>query len=60
MSNCTCYYCVETLPLDTAVEVGWIPYFYDGEDEVNEPVCPECAAPRLRLAEDGEYELISV
>jgi hypothetical protein len=58
MTPITCYYCETTADLDTAAGDGWIPYFYDGEDEVSEHVCPSCAVPRLRLAGDGEYELI--
>lgn len=58
MSTCTCHYCQKTLDLDVAVEEGWVPYFYDGEIEISEPVCPACAEGRIRFDADGEYELI--
>lgn len=53
-----CYFCgnqVETI--EEAIELHWIPSFFDGDSEVSEPCCPECCKKNLRIGEDGELEL---
>ena len=42
--------------IDEAVDQGWIPYFYDGDEE-HETVCPSCTETLLRSGEDGEWEV---
>ena len=53
-----CYFCRTTVAdFEAAVLAGWIPSFYDGEQEITEPVCPACTSARLQIGEDGEFEL---
>ena len=42
--------------VDEAVEEGWIPYFYDGENE-HEVACPACTQALLQDGKDGEMEV---
>lgn len=52
-----CYFCRTAVDdVETAIQLDWIPSFYDGEREVSEPVCPRCASACLRLGNDGEFE----
>jgi len=60
MTFCPCYFCANTLPIDTAVNAGWIPYFYNAKGREIDSSCPECAASRLRIDEHGEFEMIPV
>ncbi len=55
-----CHFCGRHAPADMnqVVDDGWVPSFWDGEDEVCEPVCGECCETRLELdVEDGELIL---
>jgi hypothetical protein len=53
-----CYFCRTAVDdVETAIQLDWIPSFYDGDREVSEPVCPRCASARLQLGNDGELEL---
>lgn len=53
-----CYFCcTAVVDVETAIQAGWIPSFYDDQREVSEPVCPSCTSARLQFSEDGEYEL---
>ena len=42
--------------IDEAVDQGWVPYFYDGDEE-HETACPSCMETLLRNGEDGEMEV---
>lgn len=53
-----CGFCHSTTTWDDAPEAGWIPDYYKGQTVVDQPTCPDCAARRLRRADDGEFELI--
>ena len=39
--------------IDEAVDQGWIPFFYDGDEE-HETACPSCSETLLRQGDDGE------
>ena len=53
-----CYFCRTAVTgVEAAVQFGWTPSFYASEREVSDPVCPDCTSDRLRLADDGEFEL---
>jgi hypothetical protein len=44
----TCDLCGQTIQhVEAAIEAGWIPSYFDGENEVCEPVCPECSSTRF-------------
>ena len=54
-----CHFCAATVEtVEEAIEADWVPSFFDGDDEVSSPVCPACQATHLRVATDGELELI--
>lgn len=53
----TCCWCRRTLPLDEAIDEGWVPDWWDGDVNHGEPACAECAAAHLELASDGEMAL---
>jgi hypothetical protein len=42
--------------VDDAIEQGWIPYFYDGENE-HEVACPACTQALLQEGKDDEMEV---
>jgi hypothetical protein len=42
---------------DEVIDAGWIPSYFEGEDEYEGPVCPNCVAQFIRDSEDGEWEL---
>lgn len=56
--GCALCGCLTLGDLEQMIHTGWAPSYYIGEDEQDGPVCPECMATRLRLADDGELELI--
>lgn len=43
--------------IDEAIEEGWMPTFWIGEDEQLGEVCPTCIEKYLEEGMDGEYEL---
>jgi hypothetical protein len=49
-----CGITVETI--DEAVEEGWTPCFFDGDQE-HEVACPSCTETLLQVGKDGEMEL---
>ena len=54
-----CHFCSATVEsVEDAIAADWVPSFYDGDAEVCSPVCPSCQSTRLRVANDGELELI--
>jgi hypothetical protein len=54
MKCAICGITVETI--DEAVEGGWTPCFFDGDQE-HEPACPSCTETLLHMSEDGEMEV---
>ena len=42
--------------IDEAVDQGWTPYFYDGDEE-HETACPSCSQTFLRQVDDEELEV---
>ena len=42
--------------IDEAVDQGWIPYFYDGDEE-HETACPSCTEALLQEGVDGVMEV---
>jgi len=47
---------IEVETIDEAIEDGWIPDFYEGEDE-HGPACSSCTETMIVSGEDGEMEL---
>lgn len=53
-----CVFCSAHLDdRDEAVKAGWWPDFYAGEVNYEGPVCPDCTAQHLVMADHGEMEL---
>ncbi|MGD9856113.1 MAG: hypothetical protein AB7U20_14305 [Planctomycetaceae bacterium] len=53
-----CPFCTASVPDPVAaMQAGWIPSYFDGDDEVSDPVCNRCVEVRLQQADDGEFEL---
>lgn len=42
--------------IEAAIDEGWIPYFYEGEEE-HGPVCPVCTEKFLEIGDDEEWQL---
>lgn len=54
-----CPFCDRPMPpVPEAIDRGWIPSYFVGCAEHDDPVCPGCAVEHLRHAPDGEWELI--
>ena len=47
---------IEVETIDDAIENGWIPDFYEGEDE-HGPACSSCVETMIVMGEDGEVAL---
>ena len=43
--------------VDEAVELGWLPDFWQGDTSYDGPVCPECGKEHLFAAATGDWEL---
>jgi hypothetical protein len=55
----TCAFCGLTVPTETAVEFGWAPNFYVGDESADKAACAICADHKLRYdTETMEWELI--
>ncbi len=54
MKCAICGITVETI--DDAVEGGWTPCFFDGDQE-HEVACPSCTETLLQMGRDGEMEV---
>ena len=55
-----CSLCDDSIEtVEAAIEAGWFPSYYEGDDECDGPVCPKCAATKCRLTDDG-LELIDL
>jgi hypothetical protein len=54
-----CGLCNTTITsVEAAIDAGWLPSYYDGDDEVLGPVCPECTKSKLEIdPETEEYFL---
>lgn len=55
----TCDLCGKVELEHEAIEGGWIPSYWKGDEGVQNPVCSTCAKDRIREI-DGEYVLIEV
>jgi hypothetical protein len=54
----TCRWCNAALPMDEAIDAGWVPSFWSGGEEVDEPSCAACAPKYLWFNEElGDFEL---
>lgn len=68
MATVKCTFCGRTEELETAIDAGWFPSYYDGEEEeIDAAVCDRCAADRLsfenpdrlpELRRDGEADCV--
>jgi hypothetical protein len=47
---------MEVKSVEYAIDQGWVPYFYDGQNERG-PACSECSETLLGIDENGELEL---
>ncbi len=58
-SGLQCRFCVaQVASVAEAAEEGWVPDYWDGDANVDGPVCPECAATMLRFNDEhGDHEL---
>jgi len=54
-----CAICRAPMPedLETAIDAGWIPEFWIGDDDQRGPACGECDAKHLAPDADGETAL---
>jgi hypothetical protein len=52
-----CVICgMEVESIEYAIHQGWVPYFYDDQNERG-PACSECSEALLKIDEDGDLEL---
>jgi hypothetical protein len=55
-----CCFCNATVvDVEAAIEAGWYPSFYAGDEEFSEPLCPRCFASFMVVGDDSETELKS-
>ncbi|MDB5350165.1 MAG: hypothetical protein JWN86_1412 [Planctomycetota bacterium] len=52
-----CLWCGGVATREQAIELGWVPSFFVGEEGVDRPACCECADRHLDHAPDGEFVL---
>ncbi len=52
----TCAWCRRTVPLEEAIDEGWLPDWWHGDDCHSSPACPTCAAEHLE--DDGTGEMV--
>jgi hypothetical protein len=48
---------VEVESIEQAIQANWVSGFYEYDAE-HGPACPSCSERLLRMAEDGEFELL--
>lgn len=54
-----CYFCkVQVENEDAAIDADWLPSFWDGDADLMQPCCAECAKTKVRMAPDGEWEMV--
>lgn len=44
--------------VETAIEEGWLPDWWDKHDNQHAPICPSCAMVFTELGKDGETQLV--
>ena len=53
-----CEFCGrEVANIETAVNLGWVPTYYDGDDECDGPICELCVENKLEIGPDGELQI---
>jgi hypothetical protein len=57
MADMLCHFCRKPGELPQAIDEGWVPSFWRGDQEQFDPVCGKCVRAHLVLAADGEFEL---
>ena len=58
MKDETCVLCGAVMPdIHQAIDEGWIPSFFDGEEPCDGPVCNECVMKYMEMDESGETVL---
>lgn len=57
MSVECCFCAAQVESVEAAIDAGWLPSFFIGENETSEPVCPSCEATCLVEGEGGEMEV---
>ena len=50
---CECCFCGRHETLENAIDAGWEPSFFVGEEQQRDEVCPECSAVHLQVGDDG-------
>ena len=48
---------IEVESIDEAIDGGWIPSVWDGDQEREGPFCGSCSETLMQLHENGEFEL---
>jgi hypothetical protein len=48
---------IEVESIDEAIDEGWIPSVWDGDQEREGPFCGSCSETLMELDENGEFEL---
>ena len=43
-------------PINAAIDAGWMPSYYDGDEECEGPICPCCVQAYMSTGDDGELE----
>jgi hypothetical protein len=46
---------IEVDSIDEAIDEGWIPYVWEGDQEKEGPYCGSCSEILIQVNEDGEY-----
>jgi hypothetical protein len=41
--------------VDEAIDKGWIPYAWEGDQEKDGPFCASCSETLIQIDEDGEF-----
>jgi len=46
---------IEVDSIDEAIDDGWIPYIWEGDQEKEGPYCGACSEILIQVNEEGEY-----
>ncbi len=46
---------IEVDSIDEAIDEGWIPYIWEGDQEKEGPYCGSCSEILIQVNKDGEY-----
>ncbi len=59
MDRLQCCFCsIRVNSTEEAIDQGWIPDYWEGDVNIDGPVCPGCAATMLRYNDEhGDYDL---